>query len=283
MLMINGVLEKPKKEDAILPHLSLVEVQWESGSMSGKKTVTRLLYYEDAYIKHFEAKVVQSVEVDGQQGLVLDQTAFYPMGGGQPADKGVLKNEGWQAQVIDTQWHDNVPVHILGKVEGAVKEHDDATGEVDWARRWALMRNHTAAHLISPAIREAVGKQLEIVGSAVNVDKSRLDLNHEGSLRESFSKIEEIANRVVAEDRPVIIRMMPRMDAERYVEAFHESLKTLPPSVRSVRIVEIKDWHACACGGTHLKSTGELGTIKVMGRTAKGKGVERIEFAAQNP
>jgi alanyl-tRNA synthetase len=251
--------------------------------MSGKKTVVRLLYYEDAYIRQFEAKVVQIVQVNGQQGLVLDQTAFYPMGGGQPADNGTLKSGNWEAQVVDVQWRDGVPVHVLGEVKGEVKEQHNVLGEIDWNRRWSLMRNHTAAHLISPAIRQAVGNPLEIVGSAINVDKSRLDLGHEGSLRELFSKVEEITNRVVVEDRPVIIRTMPREEAEKYVERFHESLKTLPPSVESVRIVEIKDWHACACGGTHVKSTLELGLIKVLGRAAKGKGVERIEFVAQNP
>ena len=253
--------------------------------MAEKKAVTRLLYYEDAYLKEFEAKVVQIMEVDGRQGLVLDQTAFYPMGGGQPADNGMLrsKNEKWEAQVVDVQWRNGVQVHVLGEIKGETKEQDNIMGEINWTRRWALMRNHTAAHLISPAIRQAVGKPLEIVGSAISVDKSRLDLGHEGSLRESFSKIEEIANRVVAEDRPVLIKTMPRAEAERYVEGFHESLKTLPLSVESVRIVEIKDWHACACGGTHVKSTRELGAIKVLGRAAKGKGVERIEFVAQNP
>lgn len=251
--------------------------------MSEKKTMTRLLYYEDAYIRQFEAKIVQIVQVDGRQGLVLNQTAFYPMGGGQPADNGTLKGKSWEAQIIDVQWRAGAPVHVLGEVKGEVKEQDNALGEIDWNRRWVLMRNHTAAHLISPAIRQAVGKQLEIVGSAINVDKSRLDLGHEGSLRELFSKIEEIANKVVTEDRPVTIKTMPRAEAERYVERFHESLKTLPPSVKSVRIVEIKDWHACACGGTHAKSTHELGSVKILCRAAKGKGVERIEFAAQNP
>jgi Ser-tRNA(Ala) deacylase AlaX len=253
--------------------------------MSKKKTATRLLYYEDAYIRQFEAKVVQVMQVDGQQGLVLDQTAFYPMGGGQPADKGVLKDTGGnlEAQVVDVQWRNGAPAHVLGEIKGEIKEQDSIRGEVDWNRRWALMRNHTAAHLISPAIRQAADKPLEIVGSAINVDKARLDLGHEGSLRDLFSKIEEISNRVVAEDRPVIIKTMPRAEAERYVEGFHENLKTLPPSVESVRIVEIKDWHACACGGTHVKSTRELGSIKVLGRAAKGKGVERIEFVAQSP
>jgi alanyl-tRNA synthetase len=251
--------------------------------MSEKKTITRLLYYEDAYIRQFEAKIVQIVQVDGRQGLVLDQTAFYPIGGGQPADNGKLKGKSWEAQVTDVQWRAGAPVHVLGEVKGEIKEQDNALGEIDWNRRWMLMRNHTAAHLISPAIRQAVGKPLEIVGSAINVDKSRLDLGYEGSLRELFSKIEEIANKAITEDRPVIIKTMPRTEAEKYVETFHESLKTLPPSVESVRIVEIKDWHACACGGTHIKSTRELGAVKILGRAAKGKGVERIEFTAQNP
>lgn len=223
------------------------------------------------------------IQVNGRTGLVLNQTAFYPTGGGQPADNGMLKGDSWEARVIDVQWRNGGPVHVLGEVKGEIKEQDKVVGSIDWSRRWALMRNHSAAHLISEAIRRAVGKPVEIVGSAVNVDKSRLDLGHEGSLRELFAKIEEISNKIVQEDRPIIIMMMPRSEAEAYVQRFHESLKTLPPTVEKVRIVEIKDWHACACGGTHVKSTGELGAIKVLGRAAKGKGVERIEFAAQNP
>jgi len=213
----------------------------------------------------------------------LDQTAFYSTGGGQPADKGMVKGENWEAPVVDVQWHEGHPLHVLGEVKGEIKEHDKVVGSIDWTRRSALMRNHTASHLISEAIRQAVGKPVTVVGSAVNVDKSRLDLAHEGSLRELFSEIETIANKIVKENRPIVVRVMPRNEAEEYVNRFHESLKTLPASVQSVRIVEIKDWHACACGGTHVKSTAELGAIKVLGRAAKGKGVERLEFVAQSP
>ena len=251
--------------------------------MSEEKSVTDLLYYEDAYLRQFQTRIAQIVQVDGRQGLILEQTAFYPTGGGQPADNGIMKGKNWEAQVIDVQWRDSALVHILGEVKGEVKEQDNVLGEIDWNRRWTLTRNHTAAHLISPAIRQAVGIPLEIVGSAINVDKARLDLGHEGSLRDQFSKIEEIANRVVAENRPVLIRTMPRAEAERQVERFHESLKTLPSNIENVRVVEIKDWHACACGGTHVKSTLQVGSIKILGRAAKGKGVERIEFAAKNP
>jgi alanyl-tRNA synthetase len=249
--------------------------------MTEEKPTTRLIYYEDPYVRQFEAKIVKIVQVDSRSGLVLDQTAFYSTGGGQPADSGIIKGGNWQARVVDVQWRDGVPVHVLDDVKGVVKEQENVLGVVDWNRRSALMRNHTAAHLISEAIRQAVGKSVEIVGSAVNVDKSRLDLGYEGSLRELFPKIEEIANRIVKEDRPVIVKIIPRSEAEEYVEKFHENLKTLPLTVQNVRIVEIKDWHACACGGTHVKSTGELGAIKILGRAAKGKGVERIEFAAQ--
>jgi len=252
-------------------------------STTEENTATRLLYYEDPYIKQFEAKTVKVVQTDDSLGLILDQTAFYPMGGGQPADKGVIKSENWEAMVVDVQWQSGNLVHVLGDVKGEIREQDKVVGSIDWNRRSALMRNHTAAHLISEAIRQAVGKPVAIVGSAVNVDKSRLDLGHEGSLRELFSEIERISNKTVKEDRPILVRIIPRSEAEEYVQRFNESLKTLPPEVKEVRIVEIKDWHACACGGTHVKTTGELGSIKVLGRAAKGKGVERIEFVAQSP
>lgn len=247
------------------------------------EATTRLLYYEDSYIKQFEAKVVKIIHANESLGLVLNQTAFYPTGGGQPADMGTLRGENWEATVVGVQWHEGNPLHVLGEVKGKIKEHDKVVGSIDWARRSALMRNHTASHLISEAIRQAVRKRVAVVGSAVNVDKSRLDLTHEGSLREMFTQIETIANKIVEENRPIVVKIMPRNEAEEYVNRFHESLKTLPPTVQTVRVVEIKDWHACACGGTHVKSTAELGVIKVLGRAAKGKGVERLEFVAQSP
>jgi Ser-tRNA(Ala) deacylase AlaX len=105
----------------------------------------------------------------------------------------------------------------------------------------------------------------------------------EKSLRPLFEKIEEVANSIVRENRPVEIKIMDRKEAEKYVERFHESLKTLPSKVSQVRIVEVKGVHACACGGIHVKNTGEIGSIKILGRSSKGKGVERLEFKAQNP
>jgi len=154
-------------------------------------------------------------------------------------------------------------------------------GIIDWTRRYALMRIHTSAHLMSEAIRKVVGKPLAVVGSGIDIDKARLDMAYDHSLGPLLGEIERVANQVVRENRPVTIKTMPREDAESYVAKYRESLKILPPQVREVRIVEIKDWHACACGGTHVRATGEIGAIKVLRRMSKGRGVERVEFTSK--
>jgi len=225
--------------------------------------------------------VLKTLKIDDRYGLILDRTAFYPMGGGQPADTGIIKGKNGEIKVADVQTIKGSVVHFASEIKGEIREGEEVKGTIDWNRRYALMRNHTAAHLMGEAVRRAAGIPMPIIGSAIDVDKARLDFAHKENLRPLLSEIEKIANDVVKENRLVEIKMMPREEAEKYVERFHESLKTLPPHVRKVRVVEIKDWHACACGGTHLKSTEEIGTIKVLKRVSKGKGVERIEFSAK--
>lgn len=250
-------------------------------SASGEAQQTRLLYYEDAYIKEFEARILAVKKLNGQHGLILDQTAFYPSGGGQPADMGVIKGQNGQAKVIDTHMEKGAIVHIVSEIVGEFSEGEQITGCIDWTRRYQVMRNHTLAHLMAEAVRRVTGLPMAIVGSGLDVDKVRLDLAHEGSLGPLLPEIEKVANNMIRENRPVEIKMMPRAEAEEFVERFHESLKTLPPHVQNVRIVEVKDWHACACGGTHVKSTREIGAAQVLRRMSKGKGVERIEFTAK--
>lgn len=213
--------------------------------------------------------------------MLLDQTAFYPTGGGQPADTGVVKGEEGEIKVVDAQRIGDTVIHVADQIIGEIKEGEQVRGVIDWNRRYALMRNHTTAHLMAEAIRRVTGIPAKIVGSAIDVDKARLDLSYEESVGPLLPEIEKVANDIVKENRQVEVKMMRRKDAEEYVEKFHESLKTLPPQVQNVRIVEIKDLHACACGGTHVKSTGEIETIKLLKRRSKGKGVERIEFAAK--
>ena len=172
-------------------------------------------------------------------------------------------------------------VHIADRVKEELRPAEKVKGTVDWGRRYALMKNHTTAHLMAEALRRTTGTPLKVVGSAISVDKARLDLAFEKSLGPLLPKIEEIASRIVKENRSVEVRIMEREEAGEYVKKFHESLETLPPQVANVRIVEIKGLHACACGGTHVRNIDEIGAVKVLKRRSKGKGVERIEFAAK--
>jgi len=242
---------------------------------------TRRLYYEDAYLKEFGARVLAINKLKGQYGVILDQTAFYPAGGGQPADTGILKGSGGEAKVTDVQVNKGVIVHIVSEIVGKISEGEQITGFLDWARRYQLMRNHTLAHLIAEALRKVTSLNMAVVGSGLDIDKVRLDLAHQGSLGPLLPEIEKVANDLIKENRPVEIKTLPRADAQKFVERFHESLKTLPPQVQNVRIVEVKDWHACACGGTHVKKIGEIGSVHVLRRMSKGKSVERIEFTAK--
>jgi len=239
-----------------------------------------LLYLENAYLRDFEAKILKKVKMDDKEGIVLDATAFYPVGGGQPADVGVIVGRNGEAKVVNVQSRKGVVFHFVDKITGELGEGETVKGKIDWKRRYQLMKNHTAAHLISEAVRRVVGNPIAVVGSAIEIEKARLDLAYEKSIRPLFPEIEKLANQVVEENRPVIISFMPREEAEDYVARFHENLGMLPPSIKTVRVVEIKDWHACACGGTHVNTTGEIGSIKLLRRSSKGKGVERIEFAA---
>jgi len=213
--------------------------------------------------------------------LILDRTGFYPAGGGQPTDTGIMKGEGGEIEVADVQWTGRQVFHVASEFEGEIREGEQVRGVIDWDRRYALMRNHTAAHIMGEAVRRATGAPLEIVGSAIDVNKARLDFAYDKSLRPLFPEIEEISNDVVKQNRIVEVKMMKRQEAEDYVGRFNESLKTLPFQVQQVRIVEIEEWHACACGGTHVRSTRELEFIEVLRRASKGKGVERLEFSAK--
>ena len=241
---------------------------------------TRLLYYEDAYLKEFVSNVSSSEELNGKWRIILDQTAFYPVGGGQPADTGTIKGAHGEAAVKDVRIEHGLVVHVT-EIRGAIRDGENVTGVLDWNRRYVLMRNHTLAHLMAEAIRRATGSPSEVVSSGLDVDKARLDIKYEGSFGPLLQQIQEVATKAIIEDRPVEIRNMQRKDAEEYVARFHESLKTLPPQVQNVRIVEVKDWHACACGGIHVRRTGEIGPIEILKRMSKGKGIERIEFKAK--
>lgn len=235
---------------------------------------TQPLYYMNAYIKEFNAKVLK---VSGNY-VILDKTAFYPEGGGQLADHGFLEFNGVKAKVYDVKKTiGNIIVHII---EGPIpKEGENVKGVIDWNRRISLMRHHTATHLIMGAARRVLGEHVWQAGAQKNVDQARLDITHPKRLsREETARIEEMANKYALKNMPVEIFWMPREEAERKY-GFKIYQGGVVPG-REIRVVKIGDWDIEACGGTHCKSTGEVGMIKILRTERIQDGVERIVFSA---
>lgn len=234
---------------------------------------TRTLYYEDPFMKEFEARVLRVIG----DWIVLDQTAFYPEGGGQPYDTGVLFVNGSEVKVTNVQKVGKVIVH---KVEnpGLFKEGMEVRGRIDWDRRIQHMRHHTGTHVLMGALVRVLGKHVWQAGSQLTTDWARLDISHYKRISdEELREIERLANRIVMEDRKVTWEWLPRTEAEqRYGFRLYQG-GVVPGRV--IRVVKIEDWDVQACGGTHLPSTGLVGPIKILRTERIQDGVERIIFA----
>jgi alanyl-tRNA synthetase len=236
--------------------------------------VTRTLYYEDSHIQKFKAKVLRVV--DGKY-LVLNQTAFYPEGGGQPADHGDIESREGKAEVADVQKIGNIIVHA---VKGYVpREGDEVKGQIDWNRRISLMRHHTATHVIMGAARRVLGQHVWQSGAQKEVESSRLDISHYQRLTTGeVHRIEKLANEAVMRMIPVETSVKPRAEAERE-HGFRLYQGGAVPG-KDIRVVKTGDWEVQACGGTHVKNTGEIGLIKILHTERIQDGVERIIFSA---
>ncbi|HID17029.1 TPA: alanine--tRNA ligase [Candidatus Bathyarchaeota archaeon] len=234
---------------------------------------TKPLYYENPYMKEFKAKVLG---VYGGKYVVLDQTCFYPEGGGQPSDSGALTLGEVEVKVVEARKAGNVIIHVT---EGApLKPGDVVKGKIDWERRRSLMRHHTGTHILLGAARRVLGEHAWQAGAQKGVESSRLDISHHKRLtRREIAKIEELALAVIAEDLPVKVEWMPRGEAEK-MYGFKLYQGGAVPG-REIRVVKIGDWDVEACGGTHCSRTGEVGLLKILRVDRPQDGVERIIFA----
>jgi alanyl-tRNA synthetase len=237
-----------------------------------KMKKTRRLFYEDPYLREFDAVVVEVV--DGR--LVLDQTAFYAEGGGQISDLGKITSGGKTYDVEDVQSIEGVLLHRV-KQRG-LKRGAEVHGVIDWERRSALMRAHTATHIIIGSARRVLGEHAWQAGASKGVERSRIDISHYARLtREQVEEIERLANMVIREGRPVTCRFMQRDQAEaRYGFRLYQG-GAVPG--KEIRVVEIGGWDVEACGGTHLSNTSEAGLIKIVATERVQDGVERITFS----
>jgi len=242
---------------------------------------TDRLFYDDATVKDFTATVLwsgQGPDHEDLTGVVLDQTHFYPEGGGQPADEGFLFVRENAVPVRDVQTWGDLVVHYVD-ADREVKNGETLRGKVDWGRRQALTKNHTATHLIGGAARSVLGDHAWQTGAQKGTDRSRLDITHYRRIgEEELREIETLANMMVLEGRTVEKTWMDRDDAEqRYGFVLYQGGV---PDSDEIRTVRVPEFDVQACGGTHVNSTGELGLVKVFRTERVQDGVERLEFAA---
>ena len=233
---------------------------------------TKLLYYQDESIRHFQAKVLRIVE---GKYVILDQTAFYPRGGGQEPDTGDIEG----VKVVEVTKQADVVVHKI-EVGGRIpSEKQTVDGKVNARRRDLITKHHTATHILNSASRNTLGSWVWQNSAFKEENYGRLDITHHSTLtKEEVKNIERTANRVIRENHPVIIRTYDRGDAEQQFSFRIYQGGVVPTS--NVRIVNINGWDIEACGGTHVKNSGEIGLVKIVKSERIQDGVVRLEFVA---
>ena len=232
---------------------------------------TELLYLRDAQLRTFEATVV-AVE-DGR--VALDRTAFYPTGGGQPHDTGTLDAHAGLLTVTDVRKEGGAVWHA---VEGAAMPAlgDAVTGEVDWERRHALMRTHTALHVLCGVIWNEWG--VAVTGGQMEPLAARMDFEFDPLPPGFKEQVEELVNVELAADRPIEVSFLPRTVAVEDEDLIRTKVNLIPESVPEIRVVDIVGLDKQADGGTHVARTGEVGRIRVTKTESKGKGNKRIRL-----
>jgi misacylated tRNA(Ala) deacylase len=233
--------------------------------------MTEELFLTDAYLRRFEARVVA---LDGREA-VLDKTAFYPGGGGQPADKGTLGVGPVRASVVDARREGGGIVHVLDTaIPDTVRE---LNGELDWERRYAHMRYHTALHALSGIIWKTF--DAKVTGGQMRPDRARMDFSFPGEwTADVVGEIERLTNEALEEDRLVRVYELPREEALKYPDLIRTQINLVPERVRTVRIVEIEGIDTQADGGTHVANTREVGELEITGHKSKGRQNKRVEF-----
>ena len=233
--------------------------------------MTELLAQSDAYLREFTATVDEVVE----GGVVLDRTAFYTGGGGQPCDTGTLSDGERSYEVKKVG---RVEGKIVHQIEGPLPEPGaTVTGQIDWDTRYRLMRTHTALHILCGVVWRDYGAK--VTGGDMRPGEARMDFELEQMSAEFASEVEEKVNAEVAACRPIHVNNLSREQAEQVPDLIRTKINLLPASIHEVRTIDISGLDLQADGGTHVANTYEVGAIKVVGHESKGRINKRLRIA----
>ena len=236
--------------------------------------MTELLFHAESYLKEFEATVTDVA--DG--GVVLDRTAFYAGGGGQPSDSGTLTSGGQEYQVTGIKRIDGNLVHQIAGDLPAVGA--SVSGQIDWNRRYLLMRTHTALHILCGVVWRDYGAQ--VTGGDMKPGEGRMDFEFENFSAEFVNELEAKVNAEVAENRNIHVNNLSREEADQVPDLIRTKINLLPPNIQEIRTIDIQGLDLQADGGTHVANTREVGGIKVVGHESKGRFNKRIRIALED-
>ena len=229
--------------------------------------MTEDLFRHDSYLKECDAQVV-AVEDDA---IVLDRTVFYPTGGGQPGDTGTIYWGGGSASVAEARYGEGGAIrHIVATGAAKPQPGDTVRAEIDWERRYRHMRMHTAMHLLGSVL------QYGVTGGNISAEKSRLDFDMEDTVDKEA--VGQALTRLVEENHPIACRWITDEELEAQPELVRTMSVQPPKGAGKVRLLEIEGVDLQPCGGTHLKSTGEVGQVRIGKVEKKGRHNRRFNI-----
>jgi misacylated tRNA(Ala) deacylase len=240
--------------------------------------MTKLLYQTDSYLKLFEARV-SAIDAENR-GVALDQSAFYPGGGGQPADSGSLAIEGVAYPVKRAKKAGDEVFHYLEGDSPLPEVGASVMGQIDWERRYKLMRTHTALHILCGVVFRDYGAS--VTGGDMDPLEGRMDFEFETMGHQLVETIQQAVNHEIASARAIRVAILPREEAFKIPDLIRTKINLLPEGILQVRTVEIVGLDLQADGGTHVNNTAEVGKVRVVDYKSKGKINKRIYIAVED-
>ena len=239
--------------------------------------MTAELFYDDAYIREFDAVITAVDKQDGKLRIALDGTAYYPGGGGQPSDVGWLTIDYRRLTITKVKRERGRIWHTLDIMKGEsihIAPGRKVHGELDWERRYLLMRTHTAMHILCGVVWRDYGAS--VTGGDMKPGSGRMDFEFEAMSADLVAAIEQKCNAEIAAARPVKTRLLPREEAFQIPDLIRTKINLLPKQIAEVRTVELEGLDLQADGGTHAGNTSEVGAMRVVDYRSKGAINKRI-------